>query len=120
MDGSTNATPDTASISVIGVPTMATGMTISWWGVKKYKGVVYFNAEFLNTGTISANTGIFTMPPGCIPTTNTTFSFVVLDANQKTNMPGVIEATTGLVRSPWAFSGGNYYYEVNVAYPVGN
>ena len=76
------------------------------------------NAEFLNTDSISANTGLFTMPVGARPTKNITGAFVVLDANVKTNMPLVIEGSTGLVRSPWAFSGGNYYYEVNIAYPV--
>ena len=118
MKGATNAyARSEPTITDIPIPTMINGILASWWAAQKRDNIVYLNIELLNTAAISSNTGLFTMPAGARPTKNIAGVFSVLSSS-KSDMPLVIEGGTGLVRSPWAFEGGNYYYEVNIAYPV--
>ena len=109
--GGTNANGSKTALKTL--TSSVGGLTITQQNVKKVGNVVSLNCELLNTSAVAAYTVLFTLPAGIRPYGYLFTSAVGLSTP---NLPIQINDSNGNVTSPWAFPGGNVYYELNVAY----
>ena len=114
MDGSTNAMAPSYKVYIATSP--ATGLSITQQQIVRSGNIITMNCELYNTAQIAGYTTLFTIPPGTRPEAYLFCSATCL-ATDKASMPIQIKPD-GTVLSPWNFTGGNYYFELNVTYVV--